>query len=189
MFAHWHPYATALYEACGIAQLRITGKRTYATLSDHGSSPAGRLSDLMVGPFLHHNLRFSSGDENVLGLGYLRRYRMVIDFPQRKIYLAKGKQFADLDREDLSGLHLLWKRGNVEVASVDEASPAALAGIRPGDAILKIQAKPVSEFGLARIRLLLRSGHDEPITMVVERGGKKIDTSFRLSDTFGRSSQ
>jgi len=55
---------------------------------------------------------------------------MVIDFAQRKIYLAKGKQFADLDREDLSGLHLLWKSGNVEVASVDEPSPAALAGIR-----------------------------------------------------------
>ena len=27
MFAHWHPYATALYEACGIAQLRIAGKK------------------------------------------------------------------------------------------------------------------------------------------------------------------
>jgi predicted metalloprotease with PDZ domain len=140
------------------------------------------LSDLVVGSFLHHNLRFSSGDENVLGLGYLRRYRMVIDFPQRKIYLAKGKQFADLDREDLSGLHLLWKRGNVEVASVDDASPAALAGIRPGDVILEIQAKPAAELGLARIRLLLRLGHNEPITTVVERGGRKIVATFRLSD-------
>ena len=100
------PLFTRLVES---RQLRITGKRTYTTVSDHGSSPTGRLSDLVVGSFIHQNLCFCSGDENTLGVGYLRRYRMVIDFPQRKIYLAKGKQFANLDREDLSGLHLLLK--------------------------------------------------------------------------------
>ena len=173
------PLFTRLVES---RQLRITGKRIYTTVSDHGSSPEGRLSDLVVGSFVHHNLRFCSGDENTLGLGYLRRYRMVIDFPQRKIYLAKGKQFADLDREDLSGLHLLSKGGSVAVASVDEASPAALAGIWPGDAILEIQGKSAPEIGLARIRQILRSGPDERITTVIARGGIKTDVTFRLGN-------
>ena len=42
------------------------------------------------------------GYVNLLGLGYLRRYHVTLDFPNRAMYLRKGKHYSDPDRIDIS---------------------------------------------------------------------------------------
>jgi hypothetical protein len=76
-------------------EARITGSDRSMTVAGDCSQPAGRLSHLSLGSFHHANLRMSSAADNVLGLDFFRRYRVTIDFPNKKIYLAKGKRFAD----------------------------------------------------------------------------------------------
>ena len=45
--------------------------------------------------------------ESVLGLGYLSRYRVTLDFPGDRIYLERGKHFGELNETDLSGASVI----------------------------------------------------------------------------------
>jgi len=75
----------------GLNEARMTGIDKNMTLSGPHSSDAARLSRLTIGSFRHENLRFTGGKQDDLGLRYLSRYRVTIDFQNRQLYLAEGK--------------------------------------------------------------------------------------------------
>ena len=59
-----------------------------------------------------------------------------------------------------------------EVAAVTSNTPAAAAGLQAGDKIVAVSGKHVSSFeALSR---LIRSSHGRPITITVDRGGRKV---------------
>jgi regulator of sigma E protease len=59
-----------------------------------------------------------------------------------------------------------------EVAAVTSNTPAAAAGLQSGDRIVAVNGKHVSTFdALSR---LIRSSHGRPITVTVDRGGRKV---------------
>ena len=63
----------------------------------------------------------------------------------------------------MSGLRLLKADGKIVVYSVDEGSPAFLAGLKAEDEIISINGKLSSSLGLKQIRELLQ-----------EKDGKKM---------------
>ncbi len=69
--------------------------------------------------------------------------------------------------------------GGVLVAEVAEGSPAAKAGIRPGDVILKLDGEAVGSTGRLRNRIALR-GAERRVTLQVWREGKTRDVEVRL---------
>ena len=143
--------------------VRITGNRRSAMAAGDRSVPVGRLSDLSVGPFRHQNLRLSMGTNNVLGIGYLRRYRVTIDFPNQRIYLAKGKGFADRDRGQMCGMQYLFRPKGIELETIAEGSPAGVAGVHAKDILLSLNGKQVRELRPAVIsRLLTDEGKPVP---------------------------
>src|SRR5260370_42500102 len=83
-----------------------------------------------------------------MGLGFLSRVIVTIDFPAQKLYLRKGKQFERPDRPDASGLHILRKGEAAVVHSVDPESPGASAGLRAGDVLLQAGALRAREAAL-----------------------------------------
>jgi hypothetical protein len=161
-------------------QFRETSTGMVTTIGYEERRSSGRLARLAVGSFEHHDLVFSCGNKNLLGLEYLRRYRVTIDFPGETIYLRKGNQFSRPDSEDMSGLHVLRKEGRFVVYAVDKESPADLAGIGANDVLAAIQGKPASAYRLSQIRRLLMSGDGEAIRVTVKRGGREILIAFRL---------
>ena len=82
-------------------------------------------------------LRESNGSSK-LGIGFLRRFAVTLDFPRSKMYLRKGKDFGRADTWNASGLGLESKGGHVEASSVAINTPAKRAGIKPGDVVLEI---------------------------------------------------
>ncbi len=158
-------------------EVRMTGNTRSMTISGSHLSKAIRLSQLTVGPFRHENLRFSCGNQNILGLGYLSRYRVTIDFPNQRLYLAKGKHFADRDQGSTCGLALLFKTRGIEVEFVDENSPAYAAGVRPKDILVELCGKPVSALKPSEIHRVL-TAEGKPVRIAVERRGKRIDVRF-----------
>lgn len=52
----------------------------------------------------------------------------------------------------MSGLHLLKIDDNIVVQSVDEGSPAALAGVEPDDIITKVDEIDAAEVSLHPLR-------------------------------------
>jgi membrane-associated protease RseP (regulator of RpoE activity) len=62
--------------------------------------------------------------------------------------------------------------------AVPERSPAAKAGLRPGDTIVAIDGEPVSqetEVGWEQIQTTIRQSPDEPVVFTVERDGGERD--------------
>lgn len=158
-------------------EARVTGDSKAVDLSGTHPLRVAKLSHLCVGPFRHENLRFKSGNQNVLGLDYLSRYRVTIDFPNERLYLTKGKHFAGRNVGNTCGLRYFYRATGLDVESVDEKSPAYAAGLRAKDVIVKLCGKPISAWKPSEAgRLLTTEG--KAVQVTIERDGKRMEKSF-----------
>jgi len=117
-----------------------------------GSSRIARAAKLTVGEFDLPNSLIGEGTKNLLGMGVLSRFRVTFDFPNNKMYLAKGKRFAEPETWDLSGLHLLRKGGKTIVHSVDKGSAADIAGIKTGNRIAEFDGRAADSVDMFDLR-------------------------------------
>src|SRR4029077_17230615 len=86
------------------------------------------------------------------------------------------------------GLAVTIEGGQLKVISPEDGSPAARAGIRPGDVIYMIDKEPVYDLTLgeaeqklrgpsgSEVQLTLRHGNDKPIDLTLKREGFKLQT-------------
>ena len=63
------------------------------------------------------------------------------------------------------------------IAKVEPGSPAARTGLQPNDKIIAINGQPVYE--ILGIADYIRSHPDQPLTLTIERGGKKTELPFQ----------
>ncbi len=163
--------------------IRLTRTVKIATLAMDDSVQEGVLSSLAIGPFRHHNLRVNAIGDSALGFAYLKRFRVTIDFPKQTIYLAKGRHYNDREEpDDKSGLHLLRRDGEIVVDSIDPASSAEVAGIRPKDRLVRLEGKPATEFRLAEIRRFLKSAVGTVVHLTIQREKRTIEAQFQLKE-------
>ncbi len=139
-----------------------------------------RIANVTVGQFTCKNLIISEGNFYMLGLGWLRRFRVTFDFHNGKMYLKKAFQFNQPDETDMSGLHILRIKDKTVVHSVDKSTPATQAGIQAKDVILTVNGKPAASCEMWGLRRLLCSGDKKKITMTIQRGKKKMTVTFLL---------
>jgi hypothetical protein len=140
----------------------------------------GRVEGLLLGDFNHRDLIFAKQKENLLGLNFLSRYVVTFDFPSRTVYLKKGNRFNAIDAQDRSGLHIVRIGERPVVDSVDPGSPAALAGVRAGDEILRLSDRDARGLTLFSIRKLLCHPGEE-VRLTLQRGAQEIVLPVFLS--------
>src|SRR5262249_44585364 len=109
-------------------------------------------------------------DAGTLGVAVLSHFRLVLDYPRRRVILEEGSAGANLPaHEGLSGA-LLASPGPafraIPVAQVIPGSPAAEAGPTGGDEIAEFDGRTLS---LAAARALLRE--PGPVRLAVRRAG------------------
>lgn len=140
-----------------------------------------RIPRLTVGPYEHKGLVFASSPASspLLGCGYLLRYNVTIDFPGKRLYLAKSRRFNRPDEALLCGLYVSRSGGNVVIQSVDKSGPAEQAGIEPGDVLLAIDGKNVTTMEISDINTLLRQA-DKRLTLIIGRGKKMFQVLIAL---------
>ena len=133
-----------------------------------------RLPDVEIGPQKYQNLLCSLSPaheaRSTIGTGFLRRHSATFDFPNHMLYLTPGKAFNDLDNLDMTGLHLVRRDGRTLVYSVDEHSPAAEAGMEPGDIINLIDGKDAAQMKMKAIRQRLKSNDGDRVAVDIVRG-------------------
>src|ERR1700736_5911130 len=96
---------------------------------------------------------------------------------------------APADRDgDTSGLVVTIDNGQLKVISPEDGSPAARAGVRPGDVIFAIDKEPVYDLTLAEaeqklrgpagseVQLTLRHGAEKPVDLMIQREAYKLAT-------------
>jgi len=157
-----------------------TSETLIATASGVIQKREVRIDSISVGSFEYEKLIFSEANWSYLGLLFLSRHIVTLDFPNKRIYLRKGKEFKRGDETDMSGLHLLRISNQTVVYSVDEDSPAQKAGIMPKDIILKVDDKDANTYNIYDLRRLLMSEDKRNITMTIKRGEDVKDVTFLL---------
>lgn len=95
------------------------------------------------------------GDAGTMGVALLSRFNLVFDYTRYRVILEATRRTHRPMRYDASGLFLTGAGPNyraVMVRSVDRDSPAAAAGIEPGDSVIMIGGTSAAELGLSGIR-------------------------------------
>src|SRR5207248_4050101 len=71
------------------------------------------------------------------------------------------------------------QQASTEVAAVSASTPAAAAGLRPGDRVVAVDGHPTSTFDA--VSRLIRGSHGRPITVTVHRGGRTVTLGPRAT--------
>lgn len=159
---------------------------------------ARRVDSLRIGPVtVRRPLALISRDDaldldtdGILGVEVLRRYRVILDYPRERMLLYPAAGTGEVDDPNPSGLVLwapeAWTEGAdapVRAHEVLPGSPAARAGVRPGDRILRMDGRDVTASDLGWARRSLRSGPDDTVSLSVDRDGTVLSVDLVLDRT------
>jgi hypothetical protein len=116
----------------------------------------------------------------LVGYSFLRRFRVVCDYPHRVLWLDPVIHFQD-DRpyeHSHAGIQLERRDGVIHVMSVARPSPAEKAGIRPGDEVVEVQHVHAAEASLTQLGRLMEGKPGTSLSLTIRRGAQ--ETSYRL---------
>ncbi len=119
----------------------------------------------------------------ILGNKVLGRFYVIFDYPRERLFLKPNKYFKEEFEFDKSGLILLAtgvRLNSIMVHDVIDGSPAAEAGVQPGDIIIRANALPSSFMTVEYMHNLLSKREGKRIKLVLLREGEKLKVTFRL---------
>ena len=140
-----------------------------------------RLTNLSVADFEHDDLLVNEGEDNVIGLDYLSRYRVTLDFPHWRMYLTKGPLYDRNSDPGRSGLTLRCDNGRIMVDAVEPNSAACEADLKVGDELIRINGDDPRTMSLFEIRRLLGSPDGCEIPVEVSRPHETICTVLAIT--------
>lgn len=118
-----------------------------------------------------------------IGGDLLTRFNVTFDYPNQKMYLQRGDRFRDEFDFDMSGITLGATGKQLDsliVRRIQDETPAADAGILPGDYVLKVNGLNLRNATMGEITDLLRKKDGHKVRIVIWRDGKKEKKVFRL---------
>jgi hypothetical protein len=105
-----------------------------------------------------------------LGMGILKRFTLIVDYPDSAVYLKPTVSFDDPFEHDMSGMEYYSGGENFEhvtISRVEPGSPADEIGLEPGDEIMSINFKPVDKMTLEQIDGIFKSRPDRSLFLVI----------------------
>jgi hypothetical protein len=154
----------------------------------------GRIKELDIGKFKIKNVitAFPQGDQfkgmaikrdGNLGIGILKRFNVIIDYPDSVVYLKPGPNFQMPFEHDMSGLEY-YSAGEdfnrIIISRVEPGSPADLIGLEKDDEILAINLKPVVKMTLEQIDSIFKSQPDRSLLLEIYHDNKKDNVILTL---------
>jgi PDZ domain-containing protein/aspartyl protease len=115
-----------------------------------------------------------------LGDGTLSRFNFTVDYTGKRLVLQPARNFAEPFEWDMSGMTAeVTDDGSVRVREVVPGSPAAEAGVRKDDRVVRIAGETVDSASYFDLREKLR--HDgETVKVDLLRGKKPVGVSLKL---------
>ena len=112
-----------------------------------------------------------------LGIQLLKRFTLIMDYPDSAIYLKPGPTLNDPFEHDMSGMEYYSAGDNftrVIISRVEPGSAADEVGLESGDEIVSINFKPVAKMTLEDIDKIFRSRDDRSLLLEIYHD-KKLD--------------
>lgn len=117
----------------------------------------------------HNKLPLVRRDGN-LGLGILKRFDVIIDYPDSAMYLKAGPKYREPFEHDMSGLEY-YAGGDdfkhVIINRVEPGSAADAVGLEKDDEITAINFKPVASMSLEEIDNILKSSEGRNLLLEI----------------------
>ncbi len=123
------------------------------------------------------------GRHGIIGNQVLSRFHIIIDYPREKLYLQPNKRFKEKFEFDKSGLVVVATGEHLNsfiVHDVLPGSPAAEAGLKEGDKVVRLNWTSAGFLSLEDINHKLRQKEGKKITLVVRRGAERLKLQFQL---------
>ncbi len=153
----------------------------------------GRVEGIRIGSILFENpvMSFSSDTAGaladtsfagIIGADFLCRFTVVLDYKRSQIFLEKNAGFGAPFEFDMCGIRFVMEGERfdlLKVFIVYDGTPAALAGIAPGDVVTSIDGRAAGSFTREELReYMLREGKE--VRFAIKRGEETKDISLRL---------
>jgi hypothetical protein len=124
----------------------------------------------------------STDNDGPIGNEILGRFKITLDYSRRRMWLEPNSHLADGFANDMSGIE--FEAGGddcraYKITGVAEKSPAAEAGIQPGDEIIAIDDRPAKQFTSAEIyKLLMVDGAEH--SLALKRANQNVLVRIKL---------
>lgn len=115
--------------------------------------------------------------DGLIGNDILRRFNLIINYPQREIHLLPNTHFRDLFDYSYTGMTMYFLDGQIIADDIIEGSPAGRAGIKNGDVITAIDNDFSNDIETYK-NLLQKAG--SKINILVMRDGVPIILTIRI---------
>jgi predicted metalloprotease with PDZ domain len=113
----------------------------------------------------------------LIGNDLLRRFNMIINYPQHEIHLTPNSHFHDLFDYSYTGMTMYYLDGQIYADDIIKGSPADKAGIKNGDMIVAIDTNFSNNIEIYK-NLLQRTG--EKKSLLIMRNGAPIIVGLRI---------
>ena len=158
-------------------QLRAIGGQSFTDAGQSGTTGIYRATALNVGGNKLVNPVFQEAKFNCVGLFYLSRFNVTLDFPNKST-LTPGKRSDKTDGRNLGGMDLVQKDGKIVIDSVNIESPAEKAGLHVDDEIVSL-----GDLDASRSRtyeLQYKMSQPGSVQVIARRGEKQFKTTIEL---------
>lgn len=119
----------------------------------------------------------------LIGNDLLRRFNVVLNYPEKQIYLYPNAHFKDRFDYSYTGLIMYFIDGAVVVTDVIKHSPAEAAGFRPDDIILAVNNNFSNNIQTYR-ELLKDVGTNAHL--IIRRNGELMEKKLRIKSILSR---
>lgn len=112
-----------------------------------------------------------------LGMGILKRFTIVFDYPGRAIYLRRGQNFDEPFEHDMSGMEYYAAGPGLKriiISRVEAGSAADAVGLEQDDEIVSINLKPISSMSMEQIDNIFKSQNKRNLLLGIYHD-KKVD--------------
>lgn len=160
----------------------IRSEGTSAIRAIHGTTieHAGIVNSARLGKFRLRQLKVETGPYDFVGLDFLSRFAVTLDFPAGKAFLRPSRKFLKGPDRNLSGAKFRRINDVFQVRDVEADSFAAAAGLHVGDVITQVNGVDTSEMSLFEMRRRL-ARENSRITMRTERAGEVRTLTLMIS--------
>jgi len=141
------------------------------------------IRELKIGPYRFHQVPTYLYTDNynvtsypytggLVGNDLLRRFNMVFNYPRREIHLVPNSHFYESFDYAYTGLGIYYVDGKIIAEDVIAGSPAAKAGLKPGDELISV-GKNISN-NIQAYKNILQTPNEE-IKMIVKRDQQLLE--------------
>jgi PDZ domain/Aspartyl protease len=119
-----------------------------------------------------------------IGGAILKQFTVTFDYTRRRIYFEKNGGYGQRDTYDRAGLWLSQAADGraFEVFDVVARGPAAEAGLKAGDRVLRIDGRGIDSLPLIEARTELKDARRKSVRLTVQDGARTREVVVKLRD-------